>query len=675
MLFLGACTYTIQPPPSPPAPAPAPDAQTLVETEAEGIYADPSGLFTVPIPTNWTVEEGAGYATLVSPEEGIHVHVLALPAEDLEEAIDSAWSMVDPSFDLEPEDVVEEPAQRLDRALTIFYDTGDSQQLVAASGQQHQGIAYLQLFQAELASFQRRSAQVGIISTGFTILALEEIELANVEPLPIDETLLADLEGYIEEALQKFNVPGAAVAIVQNDEIVYIEAFGTRDLTTGEPVTPDTQMMIGSTTKTMTTMLMATLVDDGQMEWDTPVVEILPEFRVADPMLTEQITVRNLVCACTGVPRRDLELLFHANELSAGDVIESLETFEFFTDFGEAFQYSNQMVATGGYAAAAAAGGEYGDLYDAYAQAMQERVIDPIGLTNTTLSFEEVVAQEQYATPHGLYLDGQYQPISLEIERLLTPIAPAGLYWSTVEDMARYLLTELNMGVTPEGERVVSAENLQVTWTPQVSVTAESSYGLGWIVDDYKGQRMLQHGGNTFGFTSDLAFLPEANLGIVVLANARISNYFNEAIRYRLLELVFQQEFEADEGFTFAYEQALESSAELLETIVDEVDAEAITSYLGSFTNEALGEITVTLALQEDALLIDAGEFQMTLLPSQNDEDEIEGYVVSNPPLLGAMLRLTDTESGEPVIVLGEGAIEYTFTKLEDTTTEGNTSE
>jgi hypothetical protein len=209
---------------------------------------------------------------------------------------------------------------------------------------------------------------------------------------------------------------------------------------------------------------------------------------------------------------------------------------------------------------------------------------------------------------------------------------------------------------------VVSAENLQVTWTPQVSVTAESSYGLGWIVDDYKGQRMLQHGGNTFGFTSDLAFLPEANLGIVVLTNARLSNYFNEAVRYRLLELVFQQEFEADESFTFAYEQALESNAELLDTIVDEVDAEAVSPYLGSFANEALGEITVTLATQEDALLVDADEFQMTLLPFQNDEDEIEGYVVSDPPLMGTMLRLTDTESDEPVIVLGEGAIEYTFT-------------
>jgi CubicO group peptidase (beta-lactamase class C family) len=424
-------------------------------------------------------------------------------------------------------------------------------------------------------------------------------------------------------------------------------------------------MMIGSTGKTITTMLMATLVDDGLMDWDTPVVEILPEFRVADPVLTEQITVRNLVCACTGVPRRDLEFLFNADEMSAEDVVESLATFEFFTDFGEAFQYSNQMVATGGYVAAAASGGEYGNLFDAYAQAMRERVLDPIGMVNTTLSFEEVQERDHYAIPHGQYLDGEYRPISLQIEKLLIPVAPAGVHWSTVEDMARYLITELNRGVAPDGERVVSAENLQVTWTPQVSMTAESSYGLGWIVDEYKGQPMFHHGGNTGGFTSDLAFLPNADFGIIVLTNARVTNFFNEAVRYRLLEMVFQQEFETDQSITFGYEQYMNAYADLQEQLAGELDVDAVTPYLGRFANEALGEITLSLAADDEALLLDAGEFQATLLPFLNDEDELEGYVAYDPPLTGSVLRLTNSETDEPIIVLGEGAIAYTFSSVE----------
>jgi hypothetical protein len=235
-LLLSACTWTIQPE-SPDTPAVAADAPAPVEAGTGAVYADPEGLFTVPIPTNWTVEEGEGYATLTSPEEGIHFHVLALSAENLEEAIESAWSMVDPSFDLEPEEVIEEPAQRVDRAISIAYDTGDDQQFAIASGQQYQGIAYLQLVEADLASIQRRSAQIGIIGSGFTILALEQIDLTSVEPLPIDEAMLAELEAYIEEAMPRFNIPGAVVAIVQNDEIVYTQAFGTRDMATGEPLT------------------------------------------------------------------------------------------------------------------------------------------------------------------------------------------------------------------------------------------------------------------------------------------------------------------------------------------------------------------------------------------------------------------------------------------------------
>ena len=117
-------------------------------------------------------------------------------------------------------------------------------------------------------------------------------------------------------------------------------------------------------------MLMATLVDDGLMEWDTPVIDVLPTFALADPELTQEITVRNLVCACTGVPRRDFEVLMNYDDLSAEDIVESLASFELFTDFGEAFQYSNQMVETGGYEAATVAGAEYGSLHNGYMEAI-----------------------------------------------------------------------------------------------------------------------------------------------------------------------------------------------------------------------------------------------------------------------------------------------------------------
>ena len=211
---------------------------------------------------------------------------------------------------------------------------------------------------------------MSIIASGFDIIALEKEDLTGIEPLRLTGELLDEFEAYVVDAMERLDIPGSSVSVVQGGEIVYANGFGVRERGKSGPVTPETLMMIVSVTKSMTTMLMATLVDDGLMDWDTPMVEVLPTFALADSQLTREITARNLVCACTGVPRRDFELLLNYDDLSAEDIIESLATFELFTDFGEAFQYSNQMVATGGYVAAAVVGAEYGSLYDGYEEAI-----------------------------------------------------------------------------------------------------------------------------------------------------------------------------------------------------------------------------------------------------------------------------------------------------------------
>ena len=648
-----------------PLEAPAPTESANVESglvAEKSLYQDPDGLFTAPIPTNWTAQQADGYGILSSPNDGIQVYVLAVDADDLEAAVQDAWQMVDPAFDLEPDQILEEPAGRVERAITVTYDLEDEERFALGGGWLHDGIAYITLVKGDLVSVQQRVSQMQIVLSGYDILAVEEVNLAGVEPLPITPETLDALETYIDEAMAEFGIPGAAVAVVQGDEIVYTGGFGTRNPQSGEPVTPQTRMMIGSTTKTMTTLAMAMLVDQGSFDWDTPVVEIIPTFAVADPAITEQLTVENLVCACTGVPRRDMELFFNYDELDAEAIVESLADFEFFTDFGEAFQYSNQMVATGGYVAAAAAGGEYGDLYDAYVALLQDRVLDPIHMPRTTLDFQTVFGGENYAIPHELTLEGEYRPIPFDWERFVTPVAPAGAYWSTVEDMGRYLITELNRGLTPDGERIVSAENLTHTWEPQVPIAADVFYGLGWIISDYKGQPVIAHGGNTIGFTSELAFLPEADIGISVITNAWGTNAFNEAVRTRLLELVFQQEFEAHEGAAFAFETLRSQMAEMAGKVADTVDPDVMTPFLGGYENEALG--TVTLTLDEGRLLMDAGEFVAEVRPMMDDTGSVEGYMLYDSPLGGTSLNLVEDEAGNPTIVLGQGVVEYAFTPI-----------
>ncbi len=632
-------------------------AITPVMAQQDEVYEDPEGRFTVPVPTNWTVEQADGYAILRDPDEEITVYALAVEADDVEAGIEAAWAVVDPTFDLNAVQTQEVPSSEgIEATVVITYDTNMQVRIVQAVGQLYESVVYVLIFDAATTAAQQRASQIGIIASGFTITALDVTDLSEVEPLPIDEEIIAELEAYIVEAMERFETPGLAVAIVQDGEMIYANGFGVTEAGGDQEVNPDTMMMIGSTTKSMTTMMMATLVDDGLMEWDTPVVDILPTFAVADPEITQQLTVRNLVCACTGVPRRDFEWLF--NTVSPQAIIDSLASYEFFTDFGEAFQYSNQMVATGGYVATLAAGGSYNNLYNDYLATMQERIFDPMGMSSTTFSFEYVMALENYALPHGANVGGDYVPMSIDTERILTPMAPAGALWSNVEDMSRYLITLLNEGVAADGTRVVSAENLGVTWEPQVAISADSSYGLGWMIGEYKGVRMIDHGGNTLGFSSELAFFPDIGIGITILSNQQ-GALINPAIAYRLAELIYEQEFEYDAEIS-----ALIEGSEQQTFGVDYVvpEAEAVEAFVGRYHSDELGEVFV--GFSEGRLMLNAGEFETELRLQTGANNAEDTYVTYDPPLAGLPVYFRENDAGEPIMVIGFGIVEYTFNKV-----------
>ena len=573
------------------------------------ILEDPEGRFSVVIPKNWHTSPAQGYSVLTDPDGAIKVYVLSVESNNVEQGLKAAWAMVEPSFALQPAKVKTPPQEGVEQVAKITYQTGDPQRAVSATGQLVQGRVYTILTDGAAEAVARRDSQLTIIETGYNIKAIKKVDLTGVAPKLFDAQIQAELEAYIAEAMARADIPGTAVAIVQNGQIVYEKGFGLRQLGQPDPITPETRMMIGSISKTMTTMMMATVVDDGKMTWDTPAQQIYPNFAVADPQLSRQVTMRNLVCACTGVPRRDLDLFFNASHLTAEDVVASLQSFEFFTPFGEAYQYSNQMVATGGYLAAQAAGRGTGDLYTDYLAQMQQRVFDPIKMPNTTFFFDTVQSSGNYARPHGDNLYGEYTPLPLTYEQFVRPVAPAGGVWSTAHDMARYLMTELNHGRGPDGTRVVSAANLEETWQPQVPITAQASYGLGWAVDQYKGLRLIQHDGATSGFSSDFAFLPEANLGIVVLTNAHYTSHFNEAVRFRLLELAFGQPKAHNAQFVYQPRLASPDQAPSLA----ELDPAAVEPYLGAYHNEAVGDIT--LRLQDGKLSLDAGEIVAELRP------------------------------------------------------------
>lgn len=632
-------------------------------TGIDSTFTNAAGAFSVPVPTGFTVSEENGIVTLLGPEAGMTVHIVAVPSADVEAAIDAAWQQVDPTFDLEILQTVEPPASAgYERILVHTYDTGGNARIVQVAGLLYSGVTYVMIYDLSLEAVQRRSAQIQIIDSGFKVLAMDQETLAPEDMAELTPELIAEWEAFITDTLATFEVPGAVVGLVQGGELVYANGFGYADLAAQTPMTADTHMMIGSTGKSLTTMMMATLVDDGLMTWDTPARDLFPSFTVKDPALSETITMRNLVCACTGVPRRDFEFLFNFSSLDADAVIASLADFEFFTDFGEAFQYSNQMVATAGYIAGHVAQPDIADLAEAYAAALAERVTGPLGMTNTTMSFADVEARGQYATPHGLLLTGGVGPISLEIERSLEPIGPAGAHWSTLNDMARYMVAQLNPGVAADGTRVVSEQNLLVTRLPQVQISADTAYGLGWMVGAWRGLPMIEHGGNTLGFTSDFSFLPTADLGIILLTNAQAANSATGAIRLFLLQRLFGVDETAAAMVTFMRQQMDDSQARLDERIAGALDPAEVEPFVGAYTNAALGDLTLTL--DDGGAVANFGEIVSAIVPFNTQEGARDGFILADPPVPGLALRLI-MDGETPTLVLGEGLTAYTFTPVE----------
>jgi CubicO group peptidase (beta-lactamase class C family) len=505
--------------------------------------------------------------------------------------------------------------------------------------------------------------------------------LTGVMPLPLTGERLATFEAFIAAKLAELGVPGASVAVVQGGEVVFLQGFGVRELERPEPATGDTLFRIGSITKSFSSMLAATLVDGGRLTWQTPLVDLLPAFAVADPALTSRLTVADAFCACTGLPRRDLEFQFRAQELTPERMIDAMARLPLTAPFGEAFQYNNQIVAAGGFAVAVADGGSPTNLGHAYAITLRDRVLNPIGMPRSTLSLGEVVAGNDYAAPHAPDLEGNAVSLPpLLDDTWIVPVAPTGGLWSSAREMARYIQTELGRGVAPDGERVVSAANLERTWQPGVEIdfgpqtpalfaAATSHYALGWEVGTYGGLRLVSHTGGTYGFNALTAFLPDAELGVVVLTNRDGTGAaLAYGIQYRLFELLFARPPAIDAMLAPIIAGAAGLRADLLAHL-GQVDLAAVEPCLGAYANPDLG--AMTLAVRAGALVFATDGARSALRPRLDAAGAVAGYVfvdppwASNPPKMGVTLERD--AGGRPRVVLtaqadaGEADLVYRY--------------
>lgn len=360
--------------------------------------------------------------------------------------------------------------------------------------------------------------------------AASPLRAADFDPKPIDEI--------VERGLKEFEVPGAAVVIVLDDQVVYLKGFGVKKLGAEEKVTPDTVFAIASCSKAFTATLVAMLADEGKLAWDDKVHDRLRFFRLSDELADREVTLRDLLCHRTGMPRHDM--LWSGLTADPEDVIRRWGRAKSSTSFRSTWEYSNVPFTTAGLIAGRI---EQSD----WATATRNRLFAPLGMKNSSGTAKEAAANPDHATPHYLGLDKTIAPIGWdEIDH----IGGAGCVNSCVRDLGQWLRFQLNGGALGD-RRLLRAAALKETHTQQMPFKASGvwaiyfppdttkfpGYGLGWFVHDHRGLVCVSHGGTLSGFRAQCMMIPEKKLGVFVVCNLRPS-LFPEAVAKSVLDRV-----------------------------------------------------------------------------------------------------------------------------------------
>lgn len=336
---------------------------------------------------------------------------------------------------------------------------------------------------------------------------------------------MMQLEQTIAKLMEDYHVAGMSVALIKDGQVESVCGYGLRNVEEDLPMTGDTVMPIGSVTKTFTSLALAMLADEGKLDWDEPVKTYIPWLELHDQILTDNVTARDLMCHRTGTPKYDLQAIYAAPD-DKKEMVRSLKYLQTSAAFRTTFQYSNQMVSLAGYLVDVLAGKPYEDF-------VRERIFAPLGMKSSDFEVASLGKYEKTSKGYVFANDMFIQPPAMH----LGAFAPSGAIVSSAEDMAKFALFQLGDG-TWEGERLVSEAMMQEMHKHQMigtpyfwnfEETQCAEYGLGWFTDIYRGRKLINHGGNTNGFSAQMTLLPEDDFAIVALSNAT-SNFAVNAL-------------------------------------------------------------------------------------------------------------------------------------------------
>jgi CubicO group peptidase (beta-lactamase class C family) len=352
----------------------------------------------------------------------------------------------------------------------------------------------------------------------------------------------ADLDAFVARSMKTFGVPGLAIAIVKDGKVVMSKGYGVRKMGESAPVDENTLFGIGSNTKAFTTAALASLVDEGKISWDDRVYERLPGFAMYDPYVSHEMTIRDLLTHRSGMGLGEGDLLFWPHSTyKREEIIYKLRFMRPATSFRSKYAYDNLLYIAAGQIIPAVTG-------KSWEEYVTEKILKPLGMKTTTLSNAHFPADADVARPHSK-IGGPLRPIDF-VE--LDNAAPAGSINSSVAEMSRWLMLQLNRGKFPDRDaHLFSEQRSREMWSAETILPIReregalaklapkfAAYGLGWGLRDYQGRKLVGHTGGVAGFVSRVMLVPEEKLGVVILTNAEDDAAF-DAILFHVLDSYF----------------------------------------------------------------------------------------------------------------------------------------
>jgi dipeptidyl aminopeptidase/acylaminoacyl peptidase/CubicO group peptidase (beta-lactamase class C family) len=419
---------------------------------------------------------------------------------------------------------------------------------------------------------------------------------------------LAGLDEFITEVMKEWKVPGLAVAVVKDGKVIHAKGYGYRDTAKQLPVTTKTVFAIGSITKSFTVTGLGMLADDGKLDWEKPVRSYLPDFQLHDKVATEHMTARDLVTHRSGLPRHDF-VWYGDPTVGRKELYGRLRYLEPNKEFRSTWQYQNLMYMTAGVLAEQLTGRSWEEF-------TRKRIIEPLGMEHTNFSVADSQKADDFALPYSKVKD-EVKPVPFHN---IDAVGPAGSINSSADAMIRYVEFHISQG-KHEGKQLLSATNAVQMQAPQMVMPAspqspgfeelgESSYGMGFIVSTYRGQKYVEHGGGIDGFISLLSFMPRKKIGVIVLTNMSgpnaVPTIVTRNVYDRLLgldQIAWNNRIKQVQATALAAQAAAKKAA-----AGDRKDgtqpSHALADYAGSYEHPAYGRIKV--AVDGSALTISA---------------------------------------------------------------------